>query len=83
MHSFCQPITVGAYIYMDVSAYWSDCTLCLCLCVCVISNQSTNKKPRYVSDVSRYDTLFHETDSKVLLVLRYQGSACVRHYSRN
>ena len=28
------------------------------LCVCLISNQSTNKKPHYVPDVGKLDTLF-------------------------
>ena len=50
------------YIYMGVSVYWPACAVCLCLCV--ISNQSTSKKPCRVLD-------------KVLVVLRYQGLACV------
>ena len=27
--------------------------VCVCLCVCVVSNQSTSKKPHYVSDLSK------------------------------
>ena len=32
-----------------------------CVSVCVISNQSTSKKPHYVSDLSKLDALLHKT----------------------
>ena len=44
--------------------------LYLCVCVCVISNQSTSKKPHYLSDLSKPDSLLHKTHIKVLLILR-------------
>ena len=47
-----------------------ECALCLCVfvsvCVCVRSNQSTSKKPHYVSDLSKLDALLHKTCIKVL-----------------
>ena len=47
------------------------------MCVCDIkSNQSTSKKPHYVSDLSKPDALLHKTNSKVDLVIQYQGSTC-------
>ena len=52
-----------------------ECAVCVCLCV--ISNQSTSKKPNYVSGLCKLDTLWHKTKIKVLLVLRYQGSTCL------
>ena len=51
--------------------------LCVCLCECVITNQSTSKKPHYVSEVSNFDALLHKRHIKALLGLRYQGSTCV------
>ena len=45
----------------------SDCGMCACVCVCVcvyvcvISNQSTSRKPHYVSDLSKLDVLLHKT----------------------
>ena len=69
------------YIYMGVLVYWPlsvKCVfVCMCVFVCVISNQSTSKKPYYVSVLSKPDTLFHKTHSKVLLVLRYKGLTCI------
>ena len=59
-------------IYMGVSVYCPECTVCLCFCV--ISNQSTSTKPHYVPDLSKLDNLLHKTHTKVLLVLRYPGS---------
>ena len=58
-------------LYRRVSLLAPECASCVC--VCVISNQSTSKKPHYVSDLSRFDALFHKTYIKVLLLLRYQG----------
>ena len=52
-----------------------ECAVCVCLCV--ISNQSTSKKPNYVSGLCKLDTLWHKTKIKVLLVLRYQGLTCL------
>ena len=47
------------------------------MCVCDIkSNESTSKKPHYVSDLSKLDALLHKTHSKVNLVIWYQGSTC-------
>ena len=57
------------YLYVHVSLLGPDCV------VCVISDQSTSKIPRYMSDLSKLGTL-HKT-YKVLLVLMLQGSACV------
>ena len=33
----------------------------VCLFLCVISNQSTSKKPHYVSELSKCDVLLHKT----------------------
>ena len=49
---------------MDVSVYWLLSVLCVCLCV--ISNQRTNKKPHYMSDLIKLDILLHNTHMKVL-----------------
>ena len=38
------------------------------------------EKPHYVSDPSKLEALLHKTDTKVFLVLRYQGSTCVDSY---
>ena len=51
--------------------------LCIFVCVCMISNQSTSKKPDYVSDLSKFDALLHRTHIKIILVLRYQGSTFI------
>ena len=74
------------YIYVGMSKYWSLTVLCdfvcmclrvcvrvcvcVCVCVCVMSNQSTSKETHYVSDLSKLNALLHETQSKILLVLR-------------
>ena len=54
---------------MGVSLLAPDCALCVCMCVYVyvnvISNQSTSKKPHYVSDLSKLEALLEKTDSKV------------------
>ena len=78
-HSCCEHIIGGVKIdlYECVSLLTPECAVCLCLCVCVISNQSTSKKLHYVSDLGKLDTLLNKTQSKVLLVQRYQGSTCV------
>ena len=47
------------------------------VCVCVISNQSTSKKPHYVSGLSKLGALLHKTHIKVLRVLTYDGSTSV------
>ena len=52
-------------------------SLCASVYMCVISNQSTSKKPHYVSDLSKLDALLHNTHIKVLLVQSYQGTTCV------
>ena len=49
---------------MGESVYWLLSVLCVCLCV--ISNQRTNKKPHYMSDLIKPDTLLHKTHRKVL-----------------
>ena len=43
-------------------------SLYVCVFVCVISNQSTSKKPHYVSDLSKLDALSHETHIKVSMI---------------
>ena len=53
------------------------CCVDLCVYVCVISNESTSKRPHYVSDLSKFDAMFHKTHVKVLLVLSDQGLTCV------
>ena len=67
------------YIYISLVAPESVVCLCMCVCVfvCMVSNQNTSKKPLYVSDLSKHDTLMHKTHIKVLLVRRYQGSTGV------
>ena len=65
---------------MDVSVHWHLCVLCVfvcvrvrvrvcvCMCMCVISNQSSNKKPRHTLELSKLGALFHKTHRKVLVV---------------
>ena len=66
------------HIHMNVLVYWSPRQLCAFVCVsCVLSNQSNNQKPHWVSDHSKLDTFWHKTHSYILLILRYQGSTCV------
>ena len=67
----CEHITGGVniYLYRSVSLLALVCAACLCLCV--IWNQSTSKKPHYVSDLGKFNALLYKTH-KVLLVLRYQ-----------
>ena len=76
-HNSCEHITGGVniYLYGCVSLMTPEFALCLSLCVCVILNQSTSKKSHYVSGLNKRNTLLHTTYNKVLLVLRYQGSA--------
>ena len=52
------------------------------VCAYVISNQGTSEKPHYMSDLSKPDALLHNTHIKVLLVQRYQDSACVDPYNQ-
>ena len=60
-HMSCyEHITIGVIIIcMGVSVYWPLRVLgvfmfvSLCVCVCLRSNQSTSKKPHYVSDLSK------------------------------
>ena len=55
--------------------------MCVYVFVFVISSQVNSKKPHYVSDLSKLDTLLPKTQMKVLLVLTYQGLTCVDpHY---
>ena len=72
-------MTGGVNIFLDgyVSLLVPECAVYFCVYACVISNQSTSKKPHYVSDLSKLDALLHKTCSKVDLVLRYQGSTFI------
>ena len=63
-------------IYTTFTAPWVW-SVCFDVCLCVISNQSTSKKPHYVSGHSKLDTLLHKTHIQVPVVLRYQGLTCV------
>ena len=56
------------YLYGFVSLLALVSRLCY-----VISNQSTSEKP-HVLDLSELEALLHKIHSKVLLLLRYQGS---------
>ena len=53
------------FIWMCVSLLAPECVVwpcvcvCLCVLVCVIPNQSTSKKPHYVSDLSKLYALLH------------------------
>ena len=75
--SYCEHITGGIniYLYDRHSLLAPECAVCFCVhvCVCVTSNQSTIKKPPYVSGLSKLDALLYKALIKVLLVLRYQG----------
>ena len=44
---------MGVPVYWDLSALCVFVCVCLCVCVFVRSNQSTSKKPHYVSDLSK------------------------------
>ena len=58
INSSCKHITsdVNTYLYVCVK----QCICCVSLCICVISNGSTCKKPDYVSDLGKLDTLLHK-----------------------
>ena len=58
------------YLYIVVLVYWPLSVLCVF--VCVMSNQSTSKKPHYLSNLSKLNNLY-KTHIKFLLVLKYQG----------
>ena len=56
---------------MGQSVYWPLSVLCVSVCLCVvILNQSTSKKPYYLLDLDKLDTLSDKTHIKVLLVLK-------------
>ena len=65
---------VNIYLYGCVSLLVLECAVYVCVYVCIISNQSTSKKPCYVSDLNKFNALLYKTHSKLVLVLRYQGS---------
>ena len=71
-HSWCGHIIGGVsiYLYECVSLLVRACVVCLCLRVCVISNQTTSKKPHYVSDLSKVDILLHKQGPSVTKVPR-------------
>ena len=75
--SCCEHISGGAniYSYGFVSVYWPLSVFCVS--VCMISNQSTGKKPHYMSDLSKLNAWFHKTHITVLLLLSYQDLTCV------
>ena len=68
--SCSEHITVGLNIYLFgcVSLLAPECAECGCLWVfvCVISNESTSKKPHYLSDLSKPVTLLLKTHIKIL-----------------
>ena len=68
------------YLYECVILPTSECAVWICVSVCVMSNESTIKRSHYVSNLSKFDALFHKTHVKVLLVLSYQGLTCVHPY---
>ena len=65
---------------MGVSVYWLLSVLCVFMCVrarvCDIKSGYQQKK--HVSDLSKLDVLLLKLHIKVLLVLRCQGSTCVK-----
>ena len=66
-------VRLCVYVFACVCACVCMCVcvrVCVCVCVCVMSNQSTSKETHYVSDLSKLNALLHETQSKILLVLR-------------
>ena len=48
----------------------------VCLCVCDIKS-GYYQKPHHALELSKPGTLFHETHSKVLVLLRYQDTTFV------
>ena len=62
-------VRLCVYVFACVCVRVCVC-VCVCMCVCVMSNQSTSKETHYVSDLSKLNALLHETQSKILLVLR-------------
>ena len=61
---------------MGVPIYWSLREICVFIGLCHIKS---SKKLQYMSDLSKLDTLLHNTHSKVLLVLKKQDLRCVKH----
>ena len=77
LFSLIHTAAVDTQLMVLLYIYMAECAFCRCLCVCVILNQSTSKKPHFLSDLSKLDTFLNKTYSKVLLVLRHQGSTYV------
>ena len=73
----CAYITGGVNMYLYGSQSINPCVCCVSLYMCVTLSQSTSRKPHYVSDLSKLDTLLHKAHSMGLLVLWYQGSTYV------
>ena len=44
---------MGVSVYWPMSVLCAFVCVCVSVCVCVRSNQSTSKKPHYVSDLSK------------------------------
>ena len=66
---------MGLLLYwpLSVLCVFACMCVCVCVCVCLILNQSTSKKP-HVSDLSKLDTLLHETRITVLRLEKGQLS---------
>ena len=72
--SCCQHPTGGGdiYLYECVSLLTPEYPVSLC-----VYQTEYQHKTTYVSDLNKLEALLHKIHSKVLLVKRYKGSACV------
>ena len=60
------------YIYIRVSVNWPLSRMFVFVSVSVISNQSTSRKPNYVSDLSKLDTFSHGVTTHLVKETRQQ-----------
>ena len=67
-----QVVLIYIYIYMCVSLVVPMCPVSVC--ACDIKSEYKQKQCQLRQTFSKFDSLLYKTHSKVLMVLRYQGS---------